>query len=166
MSAKTSRLLPHPVLSVVLLVVWLLLVNSVSPRMILLGVIWGLAIPPFTYPFWPDRPQVCRPIALIRFVPLFLWDVIIANFSVAWLILNWRRKLRPTWIVIPLELTAPHAITTLANVISLTPGTVSSQLGRDRKTLLVHVLDVEDPDAMVRHIKSRYEARLKEIFEC
>jgi multicomponent K+:H+ antiporter subunit E len=163
---RASRLIPHPVLSLVLVVVWLLLVNDVSPRMILLGVIFGLAIPPFTYPFWPDRPRICRPFALARFLPIFLWDVVVANIYVAWLILNWTRTLRPTWIVIPLDVTEPHAITTLANVISLTPGTVSSEIGPGRRTLLVHVLDTDDPDALVRHIKSRYEARLKEIFEC
>lgn len=164
-NGRTSRIFPHPVLSFVLLVVWLLLVNEITFRMVLLGLVFGLAIPTFTYSFWPERPHVRRPFALVRFVPLFLWDVLVANLSVAWLILNFRRTLRPTWIVIPLELRESHAITTLANVISLTPGTVSSELGPDRRTLLVHVLDVEDPEAMVQHIKTRYEARLKEIFE-
>jgi len=162
----SSRLMPHPMLSLVLLGVWLLLNNSMHPRMVLLGILFGLAIPPFTHAFWPERPRIFSPMALIRFIPVFLWDVVIANFSVAGLILNFRRKLRPSWIVVPLDLTNPFAIVTLANVISLTPGTVSSQLSPDRKTLLVHALDLDDEETRVREIKERYETPLREIFEC
>lgn len=157
--------LPHPLLTLSLVVVWLLLVNSLHPRMILLGLGFGLAIPLFTRSFWPDRPRILRAGILFRFLPVFLWDVVIANIQVAWLIVNVRRELRPTWIVIPLDIRNPYAITSLANVISLTPGTVSSELGPGRKTLLVHSLDVDDADALVTHIKNRYEAPLKEIFE-
>lgn len=159
-------LLPHPMLSLTLVVVWLLLANSVHPRMIALGVILGVAIPLFTRGFWPDRPRICSVSALLRFLPVFLWDVVIANIQVAWLIVNVRRDLKPTWIVIPLDITDPYAITSLANVISLTPGTVSSEFGPGRRTLLVHCLDADDPEAVISHIKHRYERPLKEIFEC
>ncbi len=160
------KLFPHPVLTVVLVIVWLLLVNSIHPRMIVLGLGFGIAIPLFTRRFWPDHPRICRVGVLVRFVPVFIWDVVIANLQVAWLIVNFRRELRPTWVVVPLDITDPYAITTLANVISLTPGTVSSELGPGRRTLLVHSMDVDDPQALVDRIKRRYEAPLKEIFEC
>lgn len=159
-------LLPHPVLSLVLAMLWLLLVNSIHPRMILLGISFGIAIPLFTRGFWPDRPRICRPMALLRFLPIFIWDVVVANMQVAWLILNFRRTLRPAWVVVPLDIQSPYAITTLANVISLTPGTVSSELGPGRRTLLVHSLDVGDHQELVDRIKSRYETPMKEIFEC
>ncbi|MEX2528700.1 MAG: Na+/H+ antiporter subunit E [Gemmatimonadota bacterium] len=161
-----AGLFPHPILSLVLLGAWLLLNNSVHPRMILMGGVLALAIPLFTRAFWPDRPTICRPLSLVRFLPVFVWDVVIANLEVAWLIVNFRRTLRPGWIVIPLDIRDPYAITTLANVISLTPGTVSSELGPGRATLLVHSLDVDDADAMVARIKNRYEKPIKEIFEC
>ncbi len=165
-ATKRFTLLPHPVLTVVLVVVWLLLVNSVHPRLIVLGLGFGIAIPLFSQRFWPDHPRICRPGVLLRFLPVFLWDVVIANLQVAWLIINVRRTLRPTWVVVPLEITNPYAITTLANVISLTPGTVSSELGPGRRTLLVHSMDVDDPAQLVDRIKNRYEAPLKELFEC
>jgi len=163
---RSLPLLPHPILSLALLVSWLFLNNSVHPRMILLGIAFGIAIPLFTKPFWPDRPQICSVGALFRFLPVFIWDIVVANMQVAWLIVNFRRKLRPAWVVVPLDITDPYAITTLANVISLTPGTVSSEIGPDRKTLLVHGLDVDDPGETVARIKQRYEKPIKEIFEC
>jgi multicomponent K+:H+ antiporter subunit E len=164
--AKGFSLFPHPILSFSILVVWLLLVNSIHPRMILLGSVMAVLIPQFTRLFWADKPRIYRPGALLRFIPVFIWDILVANLQVAWLILNAGRKLRPSWVVVPLDITNPYAITTLAAVISLTPGTVSSEFGPGRRTLLVHSLDVDDPEALVKGIKDRYERPLKEIFEC
>jgi multicomponent K+:H+ antiporter subunit E len=154
----------HPVISLALVVVWLLLVNSLHPRMILLGLLFGFTIPLFSQIFLPDPPHIRSWRTLARFFPLFLWDVLVANLNVARLILSFHRPLRPTWIVIPLDLENPYAISVLASVISLTPGTVSAQLGPDRRTLLVHVLDTADAAAEVARIKSRYERPLEEIF--
>ena len=65
---------------------------------------------------------------------------------------------------VPLDLTNIHGITTLASIITLTPGTVSAELSDDRRYLLVHALDLQDPQALIDEIKLRYEAPLKEIF--
>jgi multicomponent K+:H+ antiporter subunit E len=58
------------------------------------------------------------------------------------------------------------AISLLANIICLTPGTVSARLSEDQRFLLVHALDCEDPQALIATIKTRFEAPLKEMFEC
>lgn len=158
-------LLPHPILSVVLLVMWMLLARSASAGTIVTGAFLGFTIPFFTRRFWPEGPRIRRVGTLLRFLPVFLWDVLVANVQVAWLIVNVRRTLRPRWIVIPLDIRDPYAITTLANVISLTPGTVSAEVGTGRETLLVHSLDVPDEEAAVDFIKRRYERPIGEIFE-
>lgn len=157
--------LPHPVLSLILLVLWCLLVRSVAPGQLLLGAAFAIGLPWFTRRFWLSAPRVRRMDRLLRLFPVFLWDVLVANVAVAGMILNVRRELRPMWIVIPLRLTDPYAITTLANMISLTPGTVSAKLSPDRRKLLVHMIDVENPEAEVERITRRYETPLKEIFE-
>jgi multicomponent K+:H+ antiporter subunit E len=162
---KQGGLFPHPTLSLVLFGVWLMLSRSLSPGAIVLAAVLAVTIPYFTSAFWPGRPKVKRMGALIRFMPVFLWDVLVANLRVAWLIVNVARALKPRWLVIPLDITNPYAITMLANVISLTPGTVSAEVGADRKTLLVHALDVDDPEEEIATIKRRYERPIKEIFE-
>jgi multicomponent K+:H+ antiporter subunit E len=102
---------------------------------------------------------------VIDYLAVVIWDIIVANFHVARLILFRRsRDLRSHWLVIPLELKAPEAITALAGTISLTPGTVSSDVSADGRALLVHALDTGDKEAEVARIKQRYEARLKRIF--
>ena len=88
-----------------------------------------------------------------------------ANIQVAWIVLTVpNAKLKPAWIVVPLELRQPEAITVLAGTITLTPGTVSADLSDEGHSLLVHVLHTDDPDAVRDDIVNRYQSRLKEIF--
>ncbi|MBS3935437.1 MAG: Na+/H+ antiporter subunit E [Sulfuritalea sp.] len=158
--------LPHPVLTPALALVWLLLNNSFAPGHIVLGLLLGWAIPLLTLPFWPERVRIYSLRRLIAFAGIFLYDVLIANLAVARLILVGPRTLRPVFVVVPLDLTSDLAISLLANTICLTPGTVSAHLSEDRRQLLVHALDCDDPQALVATIKTRFEAPLKEILEC
>ena len=160
-----NRLLPHPGLSAMLLVVWLLMANSITVGGIVLGGVFALVLPKFTQPFWPDRPRMRFGGALLGYLAIVLLDIVVANFQVAWLILFRRnRDLRSRWLVVPIDLATPEAITMLAGTISLTPGTVSSDVSADGRFLLVHALDVEDEAAEIALIKARYEARLQRVF--
>ena len=158
--------LPHPLLTPVLAVVWLLLNNSFAPGQILLGLLLGWAIPRFTLDYWPERVRIRAPGRLLRFGLLFLYEVLVANLSVARLILAGPSGLRPAFVMVPLDLSNDLAISLLANTICLTPGTVSARLSADRRYLLVHTLDTDSPERLVATIKSRFEAPIKEIFEC
>ena len=102
---------------------------------------------------------------MISYTMLVMWDILVANIQVAWIVLTVSNaKLKPAWITVPLDLRKPEAITLLAGTITLTPGTVSADVSESGHYLLVHVLHTDDPQAEVDAIKSRYEARLKEIF--
>jgi multicomponent K+:H+ antiporter subunit E len=159
-----NRLLPHPGLSALLVVMWMVMVNDLTFGTLFLGLVVGVAVPLFTAPWWPGRPKV-RFIPAIAYLGLVLWDIIIANFEVAAIILFKRtRDLKPAWLVVPLELTTPEAITVFAGTISLTPGTVSSDISACGNYLLVHALHAPDPAATVAQVKARYEARLLRIF--
>ncbi|WP_295456794.1 Na+/H+ antiporter subunit E [uncultured Thiodictyon sp.] len=159
------RLLPHPILTPTITAVWLLLVNSLDPGQVLLGLFLGLAVPLFSLRFWPDRVQIRRPLTLLRFCGLVLYDIVAANLTVAWLILRGPARLRPGFVEVPLELTSELAISLLANTICLTPGTVSAWLSPDRRILLVHALDLADAGALIATVKTRYEAPLRQVFD-
>ena len=148
-----------------LLIVWLLMANSITVGGVVLGAVFALVLPKFTQPFWPDRPRMRFGRPFLGYLAIVLFDIIVANFQIAWLILFRRnRDLRARWLVVPIELTTPEAITMLAGTISLTPGTVSSDVSADGRFLLVHGLNVADEVAEVARIKSRYETRLQRIF--
>ena len=97
-----------------------------------------------------------------------LRDIVVSNVEVARRVLGPEAALRPVFVWVPLAIRAPHGIVALAGIITLTPGTLSSEITPDRRHLLVHALHCPDADAeaaLVASIKARYEAPLKEIFE-
>jgi multicomponent K+:H+ antiporter subunit E len=158
-------LLPHPLLTLLLALVWIILQNGFSAGMVVFGLILGIIIPRVSAAFWPERPGGFRAGKMLSYALMVMWDIMVANIQVAWIVLTVpNSKLKPAWIIIPLDLRQPEAITLLAGTITLTPGTVSADLSESGHYLLVHVLHTNDPDAERDAIKSRYEARLKEIF--
>ncbi len=161
-----ARLVPHPLLSVLIAAVWIGLVNTFSFGHLLLGILLGLLVPWATSHYWPDRPVIRRPGKIAVYVAIVLWDILVSNVRVAWLVLFRRSDaLRSAFIAVPVDLRTPEAIAVLAGTITMTPGTVSADLAADGSTILVHCLDVDDPQAQILDIKQRYERRLKEIFE-
>lgn len=159
------RLLPHPLLTVSLATLWLLLVNQLTAGHVVLGALLGWLIPFATSSFWPERIRIRHPFALLRYLVVFVADIVRGSFLVAWLILLGPKRLRPVFVEVPLALETDLAISLLANTISLTPGTVSAKLSADKRTLIVHTLDTGDAAALIAEIKQRYEAPLKQIFE-
>lgn len=166
MTKLIARFLPHPLLTLTLTVVWLMLLNDLSLGGLLLGLILGITVPRLTAGFWPMRPRVNHPIKIAEYMLVVLWDIIVANIRVALIVVfRSNRSLRSHFIAIPLEIHSPEAITVLAGTITLTPGTVTADLSTDGRSLLVHCLDTSDPEGEVASIKARYESRLKEIFQ-
>ena len=165
MTRALNWIFPHPLLTVMLAVVWIMLQNEFSAGMAVFGVILGFIITKITAIWWPERPGGMRVGKMLSYMLIVIWDILVANIQVAWIVLTKpNSKLRPAWIVVPLDLRQPEAITLLAGTITLTPGTVSADLSDEGHSLLVHVLHTEDPDADRDGIKERYESRLKEIF--
>lgn len=159
-----KKLFPHPFLMLVLWATWLLLNNTLSAGHIVLGFVLATLIPWLTSSFWPEKICLQKPFTLIKFIAVVLWDILVANFTVAKLILGKNDDLHPSFICIDLDITSPIGISLLANTISLTPGTVSCDLSADKRQLLVHGLHVEDIEATINEIKQRYEKPLMEVF--
>lgn len=165
MTRVTHAVFPHPVLTGLLTVVWVLLMNEISPGHVVTGLILGILIPIATARWWPDRPKGIRLGKMAVYTLIVLWDIIVANIEVAWIILTKSNaRMQPKWVIVPLDLKTPEAITVLAGTITLTPGTVSADLSDEGHSLLVHALDAPDADAVRDQIKERYERRLLEIF--
>jgi len=161
------RWLPHPVITFVLIVTWILLQKSTAPGHVLLAVVLGLAIPLFTRRFWPEKvPFGGGVIRVARFGARVLWDIVVANIAVSLVVLGPRSAVKPRFVWVPVDLEDDFALTVLASTISLTPGTVSAQVSTDRRNLLVHALSVTDDRELIDNIKRRYEAPIKEIFRC
>ncbi len=159
------RLFPSPLLSVVLFLVWPMLNQSWSLGQLALGTLLALGIPWFSERLRPDKSILRAPATIVALGLVVLWDIVIANIEVARRILGPEAAIRSRFVWLPLTITDPHGIVALAGIITMTPGTLSSELTDDRRHLLIHVLDVDDEDALVAGIKARYEAPLLRIFE-
>jgi multicomponent K+:H+ antiporter subunit E len=160
-----TRWCEHPVLSLLLAAVWLLLQGSLDVVDGLFAALIGLGVPRLVAPFLGAGVRVRAPGTALRLMLVVLWDIVVANLTVAWIVLNPRTAPRPAWVTVPLELRHPTAIVLLATIITTTPGTVSCVIDEARRTILVHALDCADPAALATQIKARYEAPLRELFE-
>ncbi|RID91998.1 Na+/H+ antiporter subunit E [Gemmobacter lutimaris] len=160
------KFLPHPGLSALLILTWLLLVNDFKWGSLVFAAILSVAIPLLTAPYWPDRPMVKNWLAAAEFMLIVIYDIVKSNITVALIVLfKPKSQIQPLWVTVPLDLRTPEAITVLAGTITMTPGTVTADMSADGRALLVHCLDATDADAIRDDIKSRYETRLMRIFE-
>jgi multicomponent K+:H+ antiporter subunit E len=159
-------LVPYPILSFVVLLLWLALARDITLGQSLLGVAMALGIPRLTARFWPDPPMTVRPLSGIRLLLIVIMDILIANWAVARLVLGPLDRLHPAFIEVPLDIKDRFIATILGSIVSLTPGTVSVDIDTERWVLLVHALDVGDQHELIWKIKRRYEAPLREIFAC
>ncbi|MCE2914572.1 MAG: Na+/H+ antiporter subunit E [Rubrivivax sp.] len=155
-----QRLFPSPLMSLWLLLAWLLLNQSASVGHWLLGTALAIAIPWFSERLRPQKPRVRRWGVLLRLMATVLWDICKSNVDVAKRVLGPRSAIRSAFVWVPLTIRDPHGIVMLAGIITMTPGTLSSDLTEDRRHLLVHALHCDDEAALIADIKSRYEAPL------
>ena len=161
-----NNLIPAPFLSLFLLFFWLLLQNKISPGIVVLGAILALLIPLYTNRGRDFPAKIHKPFKVVEYFILLLIDIIISNLNIAAIILLPRRRIQPALIEYPLDIVGEVPITVLASTISLTPGTITAEIRRDGRALMIHALNVEDHEKLIASIKSRYEMRLKEIFKC
>jgi multicomponent K+:H+ antiporter subunit E len=158
--------LPAPGLSLGLLLLWILLMGSVSAGNLLLGLLLALFWPLVTRQLLGPRPRLRHPLVAAALAARVIGDMLRSNVRVAWLLLTRRSsEIRSGFVQIPLELQDPTGLAVLAMIVTFTPGTAWAQLGADNRSLLLHVLDIDDEAATVRLIKRRYEAPLRQVFE-
>lgn len=158
------RVLPSIPQSLTVLFFWLLMAEDLSPGNVLMALLLALVMPLIASRLEREFARMARLDVLLRLTGMVLWDILIANFTVARQVLGAERKLQPHFIWLPLELTNIHGISALAAVITLTPGTVAASLSEDRKHMLVHVLNTDDPEGTIAAIKQRYEIPLRKVF--
>ncbi|MFN7855635.1 MAG: Na+/H+ antiporter subunit E [Acidovorax sp.] len=161
-----GRLVPDPLLSLALLGLWLLLNRSLSAGHMVLGSVLALAIPLVTAGLRPLPVRIRKPGTALRLTLTVMADSAQSNWAVARLLLMpGRRRHPPGFVYIPLDMRDPNALAVLALIVCITPGTAWAELSLDRSMLLLHMLEVDDPEAAAADIKRRYEAPLMEIFE-
>jgi len=99
----------------------------------------------------------------LSLIGLFVRELILSAIKVAWLAVQPKMRLRPAIVAYPLTVTTDAQITLLANLITLTPGTLSVDVSDDRRTLYIHAIDVETLEAVIGDIASGFETKVLEV---
>lgn len=151
--------------NVLLAVSWVLLTGTFSFMNLASGFLLGYLIIVALARSPLQRRYVRRLPASVAVVAVFLKELVIANFRVAVAILSPLEKLEPGIVAVPIELETDLEITLLANMLTLTPGSLTLDVSEDRRTLYVHVFHLTDPEEVRREVKHGFERRIKELFE-
>lgn len=161
-----KKILPAPLLSAALFVLWLLLNRTLGTGHLLLAGLLAVAIPLLTAGLRPVPVRIRRPGVALRLLLTVAGDSMRSNIAVMGLLFRPGSRRHPAGFVqVPLDLRDPNGLASLALIVCLTPGTAWAELSLDRATLLLHALEVDDASAMAAQIKTRYERPLMEIFE-
>lgn len=159
------KLLPHPILAALLLLLWLVLQQSASLGHILLGGVVAIAASLAAGKVLPEPVRLKRPLKFIQLMAVAGVDIVRSNFAVLLVLLSPAAKPKSGFIEIKLELTNRFGLAVLACLLTATPGSAWLEYDGERSTVLIHVFDFVDEAEWVATIKRRYESLLLEIFE-
>jgi multicomponent Na+:H+ antiporter subunit E len=130
---------------------------------VLVGMIVGHVVLFVAQPIMGPSAYFSRIHHVVRFALFYVWELILANLRVAYDVMTPLRRIRPGVLAIPLEAKTDAEITMLANLITLTPGSVSLDVSSDRRFLYLHAMYVDDLEKYREAIKNNMERRVLEV---
>lgn len=147
---------------IVFAIIWAAVTGSLSPLNVVLGFLLGLMALWIIRRDFAGTRTVVRPWKLLSLLALFVKELALSAWRVAVLVASPKMDLRPGIFAYPLKVDRDIEITLLANLITLTPGTLSVDVSEDRRFLYVHALDCSDPAAVKRDIATGFERKILE----
>jgi multicomponent Na+:H+ antiporter subunit E len=148
------------VLNLFLALVWALMQGEVQEQHLIVGFILGYAIIGLVQRALGSRGYAIKGFQLIYFVLYVIWEIITASLALAWLLLQPRMELSPAVVAIDLDVKSDAEIVLLANLITISPGTLSLDISTDRRTLYVHTVTLDDPEKFRQKIKNGIERQV------
>lgn len=144
-------------------VIWILLSDSVSPSGFLFGYLLG-AVSLFLFFAHEKRPFYLKHVwkALILLL-VFCKEVVVANLSVLRYVVSPLNRMNPGIVAMHVDFDSDFELVLLANMITLTPGTLTLEISHDNHTLFLHTLDCSHPEELIAHINSVFVKRIKEV---
>ena len=149
--------------NIILAVLWALLSGDISQYSLMTGFVLGYLVLGMMATQATEKSYFKKVRQTLACALEFLKELALSTYRVAYDILTPTHYMKPGVIAFPLEAKTDAEITMLANVITLTPGTLSLDVSEDRKTLYIHAMYIDDPDALRREIKEGLEKKLLEM---
>lgn len=150
--------------NVLMALVWAAVTGSFSPINIIFGFALGALALSLIREQVGSMGYFSRSRRVLSLMLLFIYELVLSAIRVAILVLTPDMKLKPGIFAFPLRVDRDFEITLLANLITLTPGTLSVDVSDDRRFLYVHALDCSDPDQTREDIADGFERKIMEAF--
>lgn len=151
-------------LNIVLALTWAMLNGEINPINFIVGFLIGYIILFVTGRTLGPYPYFRKVWKAIRFTVFFLMELVLSNLHLAYDVLTpYQHLMKPRIIAVPLDVKTDAEITTLANLISLTPGTLSLDVSSDRRVLYIHCMYAKDADTARREIKNGMERWVRDL---
>ena len=154
---------PLLLLNLFLAFAWCAAFGTFTLSNLLIGFAAGSAALWFTKPLYGDTDYFLRGNRLVRLAVFFVYELVVSSLRVVWDVLTPPVRSRPGIVAVPIDAETDTEIMLLANLISLTPGTLSLDVSPDRRTLYVHAMFIDDPQSTTEEIKQGMERRLMEV---
>lgn len=126
-----------------LTLVWMTLWEVASWANLAGGLVAAVAILYLLPPRGEISPVGFRPLRVVKLVLYFLWQLLMASVLVAWQVLNPRSRIRPAVVSVQAQSRVVGIVTSVANMVSLTPGTLTLEVDEETMTLYIHVLHLD-----------------------
>jgi len=149
--------------NVLLALAWVALTGQFTPTNFIAGFVLAYLIMGLSQQIMKTGNYFTKVRSVLGFFLFFIRELIVAGLRVAYRALSPRLNVQPAVVAVPLEVTTNAEITLLANLITLTPGTLSLDVSSDRKVIYIHAFNVGDVDQFRREIKDGFERRLLEV---
>lgn len=147
-------------LNILLALAWEAMNGEFTFGNFVVGFVLGFVILFFAQRVTGDTGYARRVWRVAELVVFFAKELVVANVRLAYDVLTPGYRMRPGVLVVPLDAETDEEITLLANLTSLTPGTLNLDVSSDRRTLYVHAMYADDPAAVKRSIKEGFERRV------
>lgn len=150
-------------LNTLLALAWIALTGTFTPVNFAIGFALGFGLLWFTQRLTVPSNYFRKVPQVIGFALFFLGELVKANLRMMIVVFSPRLSIRPAVVAIPLDVRSNAEITLLANLITLTPGTLYLDVSQDRCVMYVHTMHVDDLDTFRRSIKEGFERRVMEV---
>ncbi|WP_226036974.1 Na+/H+ antiporter subunit E [Aquibacillus saliphilus] len=151
------------VLNIIIAVMWMFLSESYTFSAFISGYLIGILLLLVLQRFIPDSFYMKRVFNVLKLVLLFLKELILSNLEIVKHVYSPKLEIEPGIFALPTELKSNWEITMLANLITLTPGTLAVAISDDNSIIYIHAMDLADTEESIRSIKDTFEKAIMEV---
>ncbi|HLR43469.1 MAG TPA: Na+/H+ antiporter subunit E [Pseudogracilibacillus sp.] len=151
------------VVNLIISFMWMFLSESYDFSTFIFGYILGALLLLLLNRFFPSRYYLAPIFKFIRLFIIFIRELILSNIEIVKLVYKTKPDFEPGIFTYPVEVKKDWEITLLANLITLTPGTLSVAISDDQTKIFIHAMDIQDKEKAINDIKNTFEKAIMEV---